>query len=492
MTTLPLSLRPLLVAAAMLCVLSPALAMAESPPPEPLDASDQPPFPPQAEALSSELSNAADAPDVSPDSGTSTAQHSAPHDAEEDEELTPQATTETMDVGIEEDELTRNARRYMRNREALEARPDRSGISDAVYQRPFVVGGQRAALGGYMEAGGTWTKNEGIVEGVNFSLARFNLFVYARVLPRVEFMSELEFENGGQEIKIETAQLDFALVPWLSLRAGVLLVPIGGFNQDHDAPRWPLVDRPLVSETILPATLSEVGFGFHGEKEFGEFRLNGQLYVTNGLSDGIIGNTTGRVDIPSGKAPGILDVNTNGRPTLSGRLAGIYGESFELGVSAYHGAYNQWKMDGERVDDRRTLTLGALDLRAEVWRFELRGEAAMAWIDVPDHSRAIYATRQFGWHLDLYTDLWRHPLGTGTNARLRWVMRAEQADYYVGNLPTGARSGDQITGLTVGLAWQLDDQLVIRTGVRNRWFRDLLNNPAEREVQVQIGVASYF
>lgn len=395
------------------------------------------------------------------------------------------------DAGQEQSPTGERTRAF-RNQQSMDGRAQRSGVAEAVYQRPFVVGGQRAALGGYVEAAGTWTKEEGVIEGTNFTLPRFNLFVYARILPRVEFISELEFENGGQDIKIETAQLDFALTDWLALRAGVLLIPLGGFNQDHDSPRWPLVDRPLVSETILPATLSEIGLGLHGEYGWGDFHLNGQLYVSNGLGSGIVANQTGRVDISSGKHPALLDFDNNGQPAVSGRLAAIYGSHLEVGVSAYHGAYNQWMRDGERVDDRRTVTLGALELRADIWRFELRGELAMAWVQVPEHSRDIYASKQLGWHLDLYTDLWRHTLGTGTRGRLRAILRAEQADYFRGTFQNGLQAGDTITGVTAGLAWQLDDQLVIRSGVRQRWTKDILNNPAAREVQVQLGVASYF
>lgn len=414
------------------------------------------------------------------------AEHDERHDARPDERH------DELDARPDAHAAPDEGARAFRNDSAMAGRDARTGVAEAIYARPFVAGGSRVAIGGYVEAAGTWTKEEGVIEGTNFSLPRFNLFVYARVLPRIEFLAELEFENGGQEIKIENAQLDFTITEGLALRVGVLLIPLGGFNQDHDSPRWPLVDRPLVSETILPATLSEVGVGLHGERAFGELRLNGQFYVTNGLGDGIIGNETGRVDIPSGKHDGILALDPNGRPAVSGRAALLWGDAFEFGVSAYHSAYNVWTLEGEAIDERRTLTLGALDLRAEFWRLELRGELAMAWIQLPDHARDIYARRQYGWHVDLYADLFRHTLGTGTNARLRAVVRGERADYFLGNFQDGSRAGDTLTGLTVGLAWQLDQQLVIRAGVRQRWARDVLNNPATREVQAQLGVASYF
>lgn len=428
-------------------------------------------------------------------------------DAQEAAENADQANSDTPDEApqthealaedasedaAEDEKKLSKARQLLYNRQAFEGRPTRVANSDELYDRPFVVGGQRAAVGGYLEAGGTWTKEEGDILGTNFFLKRFNLFVYARVLPRVEFIAELEWEDGGNVIAIETAQLDVELASWLTMRAGVILVPLGAFNQTHDAPRWPIVDRPLVSETIIPATHSEVGIGFVAEESIGDFRLNGQLYVTNGLGSGVIGNETGRVDISSGKHDGILNMDNNGRPAVSGRLALLHKDHLEFGVSAYHTAYNEWFLEGETYDRRRHVTIAALDLRAEFWRFELRGEAAMAWVDVPDYMHGIYSPRQFGWHLDLYTDLWRHTLGTGTEARLRWIMRGEQADYYQGALPDGRKAGDQISGLTVGLAWELNRQIVFRGSVRNRWTRDILNNPAEREVQVQLGVASYF
>lgn len=433
-----------------------------------------------------------DAPPPKPITPEAPAPRNAP--ALESETATiPEAHTTPADPADhnEEAQLSK-AKKVLYNRAAFADRPERRANSDDLYERPFVVGGQRAALGGYMEAGGTWTKEEGDVLGTNFFLKRFNLFVYARVLPRVEFIAELEWENGGKEIAIETAQLDIEIASWLTLRTGVILVPIGGFNQTHDAPKWPLVDRPLVSETILPATHSEVGLGLVAEESFGDFRLNGQLYVTNGLGSGILGNDTGRVDIPSGKHDGLLHLDNNGRPAVSGRLALLHKDHFEFGVSAYHTAFNEWFLEGETYDERRHVTLGALDLRAEFWRLELRGEVALAWVDVPEFMHGIYSPRQFGWHLDLYADLWRHTLGTGTDARLRGIVRAEQADYYLGQLPDGRKAGDQISGLTVGLAWELNKQLVFRGAVRNRWTRDILNNPPEREVQVQLGVASYF
>ena len=39
--------------------------------------------------------------------------------------------------------------------------------------------------------------------------------------------------------------------PALALRAGIILPPVGAFNQNHDSPRWEFVDRPLASANAV-------------------------------------------------------------------------------------------------------------------------------------------------------------------------------------------------------------------------------------------------
>lgn len=368
--------------------------------------------------------------------------------------------------------------------------------SEAVFQRPFLLRSRSAALGGYVEADATVTREEGVNSGLNLALRRFNLFIYSQISPRIQMLAELEFEIGGQEIKIETAQLDVQATDWLSLRVGVLLIPLGQFNQDHDAPRWPLIDRPLVSETLLPATLSEVGLGVIAQHSVGATTMDVQAYVTNGLSAAIVDSERGRTDIPAGKHEGLLHLDTNGYPAFSGRAGvmwhGASGTSVGGGLSAYHTIYNRFRDAGEAIDVAHRLTLAAIDVRAEVGRFELRGEAALAAITLPAGLTGLLADRQWGWHIDVYTTLFTQRLGHATQGRLRFVLRAEHVDYFAGSLANGDTAGLSTWGLTGGLAWEVGAQLVVRIGLRQRWERDFINNPPSRSIQAQLGVASYF
>ena len=141
---------------------------------------------------------------------------------------------------------------------------DTAMVQGGIYQRPFLLATGRTAVGGYAEGNANYFRTDGVGEGLSMELRRFNIFLYSSVGRRIRFISELEFEHGVEEIALETALVDFVVTPLLVLRAGILLPPLGAFNVSHDGPRYEFVDRPLVSTRIIPATLSEVGFGVHG------------------------------------------------------------------------------------------------------------------------------------------------------------------------------------------------------------------------------------
>ena len=137
---------------------------------------------------------------------------------------------------------------------------------DATYNRPFLQAGKMPiAIGGYMEANTQYISTDGISDGFSFQFRRTNLFFSSTIAKKIRFFSELEFEDGTKEINLEAAFIDFEFNPLLNLRGGIIVNPIGAFNQNHDGPRWDFIDRPISATTILPATLSNVGFGLLGK-----------------------------------------------------------------------------------------------------------------------------------------------------------------------------------------------------------------------------------
>ena len=138
---------------------------------------------------------------------------------------------------------------------------------DAVYNRPFTqLGKLPAAIGGYIEANYQYLSENGISEGHQFQMRRLSIFLSSSISRRIKFLSEIEFEDGAKEISIEFASVDFEFAPLLNVRGGVVLNPIGAFNQNHDGPKWEFVDRPISATQMLPATWSNVGAGIFGKK----------------------------------------------------------------------------------------------------------------------------------------------------------------------------------------------------------------------------------
>lgn len=372
----------------------------------------------------------------------------------------------------------------------LAALPARA--QDPIYDRPFVAQGGSTAIGGYVEGNTNYFSEDGVSEGFTMELRRFNIFLYSSIGSRISFLSELEFEHGTEEIALETALIDFELSPELILRAGIVLPPLGQFNQNHDSPRWEFVERPLVSTEIIPTTLSEVGFGLHGRFPVGDFRAGYQVYLVNGLTDGIVSNSEGRTHIPSGKSEEAFAEDNNGEPALTGRVELSRDDLGTLGLGFYAGTYNTWRREGEPVDAQRNLRMLTLDISAERFGIQLDGEAALAWIDVPEGLGELFGTRQYGAFLDAVYPVYRGCLGAMCGATVLAAVRLERVDLNVGTFsPSGDRIYDEETALALGLSLRPNSETVFKLNYRYHWKRDLLGNPI-RLGGLQAGFATYF
>ncbi len=370
---------------------------------------------------------------------------------------------------------------------------EQSALQNALYDRPFVLSGQRASLGGYAEGSVNFEGSEGITEGLQFNFQRFNLFVFAPIGQRIRFISELEFEEGALEIVLETAQIDVEVVPEFIIRAGILLTPIGAFNQNHDSPNWNFVNRPLVSTELLGATFSEVGLGAHGTFLAGPIDLDYQVYATQGLNDGVVENDLGRISVAAGRSQESFVENNNGEPAVTGRLAARYSDSLELGVSAWHGAYNTFVADGEDIDERRTLTIAAIDMRLSLPWFEIRSELAKIWVQVPESLETLFGNEQWGMHLDLVAPVWKFGLLGFDDSKLEAGLRFEHVDFHMGTLGTsGDSAGSEETAIVGALALRPGTETVFRLNYGYSWSKDLVGNDSVTGAKIQLGFATYF
>ncbi len=375
----------------------------------------------------------------------------------------------------------------------IRARIDSVPVQGGVYNRPFLASVGRTAIGGYLEGNTNYFREDGVSDGFSTELRRFNVFLFSSIGSRIRIISELEFEHGTEEITLETALLDFQVNPSFVLRGGIILPPVGAFNVNHDSPRWEVVERPLVSTEIIPATLSEVGFGAHGRLFPRAFTITYDVYFTNGLGDGIVVNEHGRTRLASGKGHGLVGQDNNGRSSVSGRIGFRRRVLGELGLSYYGGPYNTYRSEGVRIDERRDVHLAALDLTTELGPVSLRGEMAFAWIDVPADLREVFGERQWGFHLDAVASLFRPRIRGLTEAVVNGVLRVERVDYNRGTfISTGDAIGDEVTALVTGVTFRPVAGTVLKANYRHEWIRDLQGNATVRRAGFQFGLATYF
>src|SRR5215208_2548232 len=276
---------------------------------------------------------------------------------------------------------------------------DRPFVRGGIYDKPYLanlIG--RAAIGGYAEAHARWEQVEGLTDEATFEAKRFNLFASSRVSDFVRIGAEIEFEDGGNEIKLEYAAIDLLFSPRFALRGGMILSPLGRFNLAHDSPLNEFTDRPLVSTELLGTALSEPGFGAFGQFPLGRVgRMTYEAYLTNGFHDGLITNSEAGTRIPLGR--GNFEDN-NGSPAFVGRVALSKGVDHTIGVSAHRGAYNVFSLEGTRIDERRDLSIAVVDAESRLLGVRWSGEAAVATLDIPPGLNGIYADRQHGFYVE--------------------------------------------------------------------------------------------
>ena len=368
---------------------------------------------------------------------------------------------------------------------------------DAVYNRPFLQAGKLpVALGGYAEANYQYLQQDGVTEGHQFQMRRLTLFVSSSIANRIKFLSEIEFEDGTKEINIEFASIDFEFNPLLNLRGGIVMNPIGAFNQNHDGPKWEFVDRPISATQMLPATFSNVGFGLYGKKYSKDWVFGYETYLTNGFDDRIISNTENKTFLPATKEnPDRFEESFNGSPLLTGKVALRNNKIGELGLSYMGGVYNKYEDDGLVFDIKRRVKVFAIDFNTTVSKTKtfINGEWAWVKVDVPDTYTEQFGEKQQGGFIDIVQPVFKKSIFGFEQSVINAAVRLEYVDWNKGNfISTGGNIADQIFSIVPAISWRPTAQTVLRFNYRYNWQKDILGNPASKLAGFQFGVSTYF
>jgi hypothetical protein len=369
--------------------------------------------------------------------------------------------------------------------------------SEATYNRPFLSPGKSpVAIGGYVEANSNTFVTDGISKGTSFTFERLSLFVASSINKRIKFLSELEFEEGGKEIGIEYAALDIEFHPLLNLRGGIIINPIGSFNQNHDGPKWEIIDRPISSTTIIPATLNSTGFGFFGKIAKNNMVWAYEAYMTNGLDDKIINNDHNKTWFAAGKEnPERFNESFNGQPSFTAKTSIRHRKAGEIGISWFGGVYNQFSENGVIVDKKRRCDLIALDFNTTLPKIKtvLNGEWAWSFIDLPDSYPQQYGSRQRGGYLDIVQPIIKRKIFGWENSTVNIALRTEYADYNIGTFnATGGNIFDEVFAIVPGLSFRPSSLTVFRVNYRYRLDKDIFGTHTILTTGFQFGFATYF
>jgi hypothetical protein len=267
---------------------------------------------------------------------------------------------ERMRSGEAEEELTEDQRR------ALGLAPSAA----AAYRKE--QGLSFAGYGEMLYEDYASTLEDGTSDPRSAQLDFLRLILYSgyRFNDRFIFNSEIELEHAN-EISVEFAYLDYRLNEQVTLRGGMLLLPMGLVNEFHEPTVFLGARRPETETRILPSTWRENGGGVLGSSG----RVSYRAYVVNGLNaagftaDGLRG---GRQKGARAKA---ADLAIVARADV-GVVPGI-----SVGGSLYSGesAQDQYTVDGDVLDVGTTI--GELHGQAQLRGFDIRALFARASLD---------------------------------------------------------------------------------------------------------------
>ena len=368
---------------------------------------------------------------------------------------------------------------------------------DAVYNRPFLLSGKSgAAVGGYLEANSNYAGSDGISNGLSFQIPRMTIFLSASINTRIKFLSELELEEGGSTLAIEFAAMDVEIHPLLNLRGGIIMNPIGAFNQNHDGPKWEFIERPLSATTIIPSTWSNVGFGLYGKMAKNQWVFAYEAYLSNGFDNTIISNSENRTWFAASKAnTHRFEESFNGYPLTTLKVAVRNLRFGEMGVSWMGGIFNQYEADGLVLDQRRRADMLAIDFNSN-WTFtstRLIGEWVWAWVDVPATYSQQFGDRQKGGFIDIIQPIIQREIFNWPQATLNLATRIEYIDYNIGEFAeTEGNIYDERFSIVPAISLRPSSETVFRFNYRLDWEQDLFGNPQVKTVSYQLGFSTYF
>lgn len=352
--------------------------------------------------------------------------------------------------------------------------------------------GKSVTVGAY----GELTYNQPEADNGELDVQRLVLLFGYKFNDKTQFVTEIEFEHV-EEVFVEQAFVNYVLAPNVSLRGGLMLVPMGIVNEFHEPTTFNGVERPAVDNVIIPTTWREIGFGVTGR--FNEISLGYQAYIFNGFKStfsdgagGINGYLKGSNGLRGGRQKAIK--STIDSPTLSTKLD-YYGiPGLRLGLSGYFGK-TQAADEIEEIDGANVgISMIGIDARYAYQRFTARGQFIHASLsDTEAYNTATgkaidegLGSALQGWYLEGAYNL----LPQEKEQRLFAFVRYEQYDTHADTdgafLQNDAYNRNDIT---TGLSYHIAPGVVFKADYQ---FRDNAVSGGDVDNRLNFGIGVWF
>jgi hypothetical protein len=322
------------------------------------------------------------------------------------------------------------------------------------------------------------------------------IFVASTISKRIKFLSEIEFEPAEKEIAIEFAAIDMEFHPLINLRSGIILNPIGAFNQNHDGPKWEFTDRPISTTQMLPATWSNAGFGLYGKHYNKKWMFGYELYLSGGFDNSIIDNQQNKTYLPASKQnPERFEEIASGIPLFTGKIALRHSKIAEIGLSYMGGIYNKWQDDGILIDEKRKLDVFAIDFNTTIPKINTFITAEWAWValDVPNTYTEQYGSKQMGGFIDIVQPILKRDIFGWKDAVINIALRTEYVDWNDGKfISSNTNIGENIWSIMPAISFRPNSLTVLRLNYRYQQQTDIFGNLPSKTGGFSFGISSYF
>jgi len=290
------------------------------------------------------------------------------------------------------------------------------------------------------------------------------LFGY-RFDDRTQFITEVELEHVN-EVFVEQAFINYNIGANISLRGGLMLVPMGIINEFHEPTTFNGTERPAVDNAIVPTTWRELGIGVTGR--FNEISLSYQAYIFNGFRSvapdgegGVSGFLRGSNGLRGGRQRGIQ--STVDSPTLSAKVDYYGVPGLRLGLAGYFGD-TQAEDEVEELDGANIgIAMVGADARYAYQRFSARGQFIYASLSDTEAYNTLtdrdLGSALQGWYLEGGYNL----LPSNKRQRLVAFLRYESYDSHASTEGTLERNpAFDREDITTGLSYHIAPGVVVK------------------------------